>query len=609
MVNTNAGEKFLKEGLTFDDVLLIPAKSDVLPKEISVETRLTKYITLNTPLMTAAMDTVTEAPMAIAIAREGGIGVIHKNMPIADQADHVDRVKRSENGVIVNPFFLSPEHLVSDANELMGKYKISGVPICRDGKLVGILTNRDMRFLTDFSQKIEEVMTKENLVTAPVGTNMEQAQEILRRHRIEKLPIVDEQGYLKGLITIKDIEKAVKYPNSARDKDGRLLCAAAIGQGDGSAGNQSNNSQSSSYANNIVSAGAGVGGGAGGGGSLSSRGSYGTSGDDEIGQSGKGEGQNAAIQSGSQLGDLAGQILSINVINLVSVIFALIEDYLESSVEFVETAGSTISDNISGIIAGIFSGKQVTIILFEQELLTNSEGRACGEAVTNSTISQSHGSRVYRFSIVSNGLNSVDGTIDERIGSVADITISINGDAQISSLVPDSELIIVSGGSSEDILGVITISPQSNFADREIADLIVSSLGIVLLQGNLILPVRRSGLGGSQGIIGRIVYFNPFSGSNPLRTLFIGYSQSVLIRYEFALAIEIKVKCVLTILVFQIDNKSSTGLFNSVGVRSSGSSIATTRNDNGNVSSHSHGANHDDSQYQCEYFFHCDFLL
>ena len=229
MVNTNAGEKFLKEGLTFDDVLLIPAKSDVLPKEISVETRLTKYITLNTPLMTAAMDTVTEAPMAIAIAREGGIGVIHKNMPIADQADHVDRVKRSENGVIVNPFFLSPEHLVSDANELMGKYKISGVPICRDGKLVGILTNRDMRFLTDFSQKIEEVMTKENLVTAPVGTNMEQAQEILRRHRIEKLPIVDEQGYLKGLITIKDIEKAVKDPNSARDKDGRLLCAAAIG--------------------------------------------------------------------------------------------------------------------------------------------------------------------------------------------------------------------------------------------------------------------------------------------------------------------------------------------------------------------------------------------
>ena len=229
MVNANAGEKFLKEGLTFDDVLLIPAKSDILPKDIDVTTRLTKSITLNTPLMTAAMDTVTEARMAIAIAREGGIGVVHKNMSIECQADQVDRVKRSENGVIVNPFFLSPDHVVADANELMGKYKISGVPICRDGKLVGILTNRDMRFLTDFTQRIEEVMTKENLVTAPVGTTLEQAQEILRRHRIEKLPIVDEKGYLKGLITIKDIEKAVKYPHSARDKDGRLLCAAAIG--------------------------------------------------------------------------------------------------------------------------------------------------------------------------------------------------------------------------------------------------------------------------------------------------------------------------------------------------------------------------------------------
>ena len=229
MVNTDAASKFLKEGLTFDDVLLIPAKSDILPKEVSVATRLTRTITLNTPLMTAAMDTVTEARMAIAIAREGGIGVIHKNMSIEEQADQVDPVKRSENGVIVNPFFLSPDHLVADANELMGKYKISGVPVCRDGKLVGILTNRDMRFLTDFSQRIEEVMTKENLVTAPVGTTLEQAQEILRQHRIEKLPIVDGQGMLKGLITIKDIEKAVKYPNSARDKDGRLLCAAAIG--------------------------------------------------------------------------------------------------------------------------------------------------------------------------------------------------------------------------------------------------------------------------------------------------------------------------------------------------------------------------------------------
>ncbi len=229
MVNTNAGEKFVKEGLTFDDVLLIPAESDVLPADIDLHTKLTKTITLNTPVMTAAMDTVTEARMAIAIAREGGIGVIHKNMSIEAQADQVDRVKRSENGVIVNPFFLSPDHLVADANELMGKYRISGVPICRDGKLVGILTNRDMRFLTDFSQPIGEVMTKDNLVTAPVGTTLEQAQEILRQHRIEKLPIVDEQGYLKGLVTIKDIEKAVKYPNSARDAGGRLLCAAAIG--------------------------------------------------------------------------------------------------------------------------------------------------------------------------------------------------------------------------------------------------------------------------------------------------------------------------------------------------------------------------------------------
>ncbi len=229
MVNTNAGEKFLKEGLTFDDVLLIPAASDILPSDINVTTKLTKDITLNIPLMTAAMDTVTESGMAIAIAREGGIGVIHKNMPIEQQVDHVDRVKRSENGVIVDPFFLSPDHRVEDANELMGKYKISGVPIVRDGKLVGILTNRDMRFLSDFSQRIEDVMTKENLITAPVGTTLAQAQEILRIHRIEKLPLVDENGALKGLITIKDIEKNLKYPNSARDKSGRLLCAAAIG--------------------------------------------------------------------------------------------------------------------------------------------------------------------------------------------------------------------------------------------------------------------------------------------------------------------------------------------------------------------------------------------
>ena len=231
MVNTNFQSKFVKEGLTFDDVLLIPGESHVLPKLADVSTHLTKKIKLNTPLMTAAMDTVTETRMAIAIAREGGVGIIHKNMSIEQQADQVDRVKRSENGVIVNPFFLSPDHYVNDANQLMAKYKISGVPICRDGKLVGIITNRDLRFMTesDYSQRIADVMTKENLVTAPVGTTLSEAQEILRRHKIEKLPIVDEQGYLKGLITIKDIEKAIQYPNSARDKNGRLLVGAAIG--------------------------------------------------------------------------------------------------------------------------------------------------------------------------------------------------------------------------------------------------------------------------------------------------------------------------------------------------------------------------------------------
>lgn len=229
MLETSFEKKFGKEGLTFDDVLLIPAESDILPADIDVKTRLAKDIMLNTPIITAAMDTVTEFRMAIAIAREGGVGIIHKNMSIADQADQVDKVKRSENGVIVNPFFLSPEHYVFDANELMGKYRISGVPIVEEGKLVGILTNRDLRFLTDFNIKIKEVMTKENLVTAPVGTTLSEAQEILRRHKIEKLPLVDENGMLKGLITIKDIEKAVQYPNSARDKNGRLLCGAAIG--------------------------------------------------------------------------------------------------------------------------------------------------------------------------------------------------------------------------------------------------------------------------------------------------------------------------------------------------------------------------------------------
>ena len=224
-------EKFLKEGLTYDDVLLIPAESHVLPSEVDFSTNLTKTIRLNTPIMTAAMDTVTESDMAIAIAREGGIGIIHKNMSIERQADQVDRVKRSENGVIVNPFFLAPDNLVKEADEIMGRFKISGVPICEDGVLVGIITNRDMRFMegSDFDQPIKNVMTKDNLVTAPVGTTLKDAQEILRRHRIEKLPIVDEHMRLKGLITIKDIEKAVQYPNSARDKGGRLLCGAAIG--------------------------------------------------------------------------------------------------------------------------------------------------------------------------------------------------------------------------------------------------------------------------------------------------------------------------------------------------------------------------------------------
>lgn len=232
MLNVNFNQKFVKEGLTFDDVLLIPAHSEVQPKDVDVTTMLTRSIRLNIPLMTAAMDTVTESRMAIAIAREGGIGVIHKNMSIEQQAEEVDKVKRSENGVIVNPFFLSPDHYVYDANELMGKYKISGVPIVKDGRLVGIITNRDMRFLTDYNLKISEVMTKDNLITAPVGTTLEQAQEILRKHKIEKLPLVDDKGYLKGLITIKDIEKAVQYPNSARDASGRLLCGAAIGATD-----------------------------------------------------------------------------------------------------------------------------------------------------------------------------------------------------------------------------------------------------------------------------------------------------------------------------------------------------------------------------------------
>ena len=229
MVNTDMQQKFRPEGLTFDDVLLIPAKSEVLPRDIKLGTRLTNKIRLNIPLLSAAMDTVTEAELAIAIAREGGAGVIHKNMSIEEQVDNVLRVKRSENGVITNPFSLAPDNFVYEAEALMSKYKISGVPICVDGKLVGIITNRDMRFLTDYNMRIDEVMTKENLVTAPKGTTLDQAREILAHHKIEKLPLVDENYHLCGLITIKDIQKATRYPNAAKDENGRLICGAAIG--------------------------------------------------------------------------------------------------------------------------------------------------------------------------------------------------------------------------------------------------------------------------------------------------------------------------------------------------------------------------------------------
>ena len=221
--------KTIREGLTFDDVLLVPHKSDVLPREVDLSVQLTKDIRLNIPMLSAAMDTVTEAKLAIAMAREGGMGVIHKNMSIEKQASQVDMVKRSEHGVITDPFFLSPDHRVSDALELMSHYRISGVPIAQNGKLVGILTNRDLRFETDYSKPIREAMTSENLITAPEGTTLEEAKTILAKHRIEKLPIVDKDFMLRGLITIKDIEKAQKYPNSAKDKNGRLLCAAALG--------------------------------------------------------------------------------------------------------------------------------------------------------------------------------------------------------------------------------------------------------------------------------------------------------------------------------------------------------------------------------------------
>lgn len=222
-------DKFSKEGLTFDDVLLIPGHSTILPHEVDISTRLTRNIKLGTPIMSAGMDTVTESRMAIAMAREGGIGIIHKNMSIEEQAKMVDRVKRSEHGVIADPFFLSPEHKISDALSIMEHYHISGVPITEGSKLVGILTNRDLRFETDFSQPIKNIMTSTNLVTAPVGTTMEEAMQLLRKYKIEKLPLVDSDFNLKGLITIKDIEKTQKYPNAAKDKRGRLIVGATVG--------------------------------------------------------------------------------------------------------------------------------------------------------------------------------------------------------------------------------------------------------------------------------------------------------------------------------------------------------------------------------------------
>ncbi len=221
--------KLIGEGITFDDVLLVPAYSEVTPNMVDLTTQLTASIKLNIPLMSAGMDTVTEHRMAIAMARQGGIGVIHKNMTIEEQADEVDKVKRSENGVITDPFSLSPEHTLADADELMGKYRISGVPVTEGKKLVGIITNRDLKFETDFSKKIKESMTSEGLVTAKEGVTLEDAKKILAAARKEKLPIVDDQGNLKGLITIKDIEKQIKYPLSAKDEQGRLLCAAGVG--------------------------------------------------------------------------------------------------------------------------------------------------------------------------------------------------------------------------------------------------------------------------------------------------------------------------------------------------------------------------------------------
>ena len=221
--------KTIKEGLTFDDVLLVPAHSRVTPDMVRLDCELIKGIKLNVPLMSAAMDTVTEHRLAIAMAREGGIGILHKNMPIDEQASQVDKVKRSEHGVITDPFYLSANNKLSDALALMERYRISGVPITENGRLIGILTNRDMKFETDFSKPVSDLMTKANLITAPEGTTMEEAKELLRRHKIEKLPIVDKDFNLKGLITIKDIEKSIQYPNSAKDANGRLLVGAAVG--------------------------------------------------------------------------------------------------------------------------------------------------------------------------------------------------------------------------------------------------------------------------------------------------------------------------------------------------------------------------------------------
>ncbi|MCL2496311.1 MAG: IMP dehydrogenase [Clostridiales bacterium] len=226
---TEEDKKFAAQGLTFDDVLLVPGRSEVLPKDVDLHTRFSRHIFLNIPLVSAGMDTVTTARMAIAIAREGGIGVIHKNMTIEQQALEVDKVKRSENGVIIDPIYLSPDHIIADALQIMERYHISGIPITVEGRLAGILTNRDLRFETDYSQRIGDVMTVDNLVTAPVGTDLIQAQEILKSHKVEKLPLVDKDGYLRGLITIKDIQKNLKYPFAAKDDHGRLRVAAAVG--------------------------------------------------------------------------------------------------------------------------------------------------------------------------------------------------------------------------------------------------------------------------------------------------------------------------------------------------------------------------------------------